>query len=254
MCSEIRLNAKPQNFNINLMKDRISNNYTKNDWHLIREQLRDKGLIDENWKKAIAIMHSRVTERYLDPLKILLDYNLSYQGAGFSIATIECCLIEFIAALTEGKIFVKDKAISSKDYFYDDSARLYSRFLRTSNIFKQYFFAEKGAQPKYRPDDFYKNVRCALIHEAQTKKNWTIRIYGKTKTNDLNNKILIERDSNGNKILYRTALYLTLKDFFDNYCNVTLTENSNIGRTRRKYLARKIDYILELPIDKKFWW
>lgn len=236
------------------MSDRISNNFRKKDWLLIREQLKDKGLIDENWKKAIALIHNRVTERYLDPLKISLDYELSYKGAGFSIATIECCLIEFIAALTEGRIFDKPNSTSAKNYFYDDSAKLYIRFLKTSDTFKQYFFAKKGEQPKYRPDDFYKNVRCALIHEAQTKKKWIIKIYGKTKACDLKNKILIETDSNGNKILYRTALYLILKNFFDHYCEVTLTENSNKGRTRRKYLARKIDYILELPIDKKFWW
>ncbi|MBK8737962.1 MAG: hypothetical protein IPL98_19410 [Saprospiraceae bacterium] len=96
------------------MSGRISNSFSKNEWLLIREKLKDKGLIDDNWKKAIAILYNRVTERYLDPLQILLSHELSYRGAGFSIATIECCLIEFIAALTEGKIFDKDKPKSAK--------------------------------------------------------------------------------------------------------------------------------------------
>lgn len=236
------------------MGERISKIFTTAGWLLIREQLRDKGVIDDNWKNAIKLIHDRVTDRYLNPLQILVDNEKSYTGAGFSIATIECSLIEFIAALTEGKIFLKDKPSGAKDYYYDDSAKLYRRFLKTSDIFKHFFSADKGNQPNYRPDDFYKNVRCALIHEAQTKNKWEIRIYGKTKTNDLKNKKIIVTDSKGTKILYRTALYLTLKDFFDNYCNVSLTENSNRGRTLRKYLARKIDYIIEIPVDKKFWW
>ena len=40
---------------------------------LIREQLKDKGVIDENWKKAIKLIHDRVTDRYLNPLHILVD-------------------------------------------------------------------------------------------------------------------------------------------------------------------------------------
>jgi len=236
------------------MAERISTTFSKANWLLIREELKDKGVIDENWKKAIKLIHERVTDRYLKPLHILVDNDKSYTGAGFSIATIECSLIEFIAALTEGKIFLKDKPAGAKDYYYDDSARLYSRFLRTSDIFKNLFGADKGKQPKYRPDDFYKNVRCALIHEAQTKNNWEIRIYGKTKTNDLKNNTVIKTDSKGVKVLYRTALYLTLKNYVDNYCNVSLADNSNRGRTLRKYLARKIDYISEIPADKKFWW
>lgn len=236
------------------MAERISQTFSTTDWLLIRDKLRDKGVIDENWKNAIKLIHERITDRYLHPLQILIGHEKSYTGAGFSIATIECSLIEFIAALTEGKIFLKDKPANAKDYYYDDSARLYNRFLRTSDIFKNFFSAEKGEKPNYRPDDFYKNVRCALIHEAQTKNKWEIRIYGKTKTNDLKNNTIINTDSKGIKILYRTALYFMLKDFIDNYCNVRLTENSQRGRTRRKYLARKIDYILEIPADQKFWW
>lgn len=236
------------------MAERISMTFFKSDWLLIREELKDKGVIDDNWKKAIKLIHERVSDRYLTPLQTLIDNDKSYKGAGFSIATIECSLIEFIAALTEGKIFLKNKPTGAKSYYYDDSARLYSRFLRTSDIFKNLFGSDKGKQPHYRADDFYKNVRCALIHEAQTKNNWEIRIYGREKTNDLKNNTVIETDNKGIKVLYRTALYLTLKNYFDNYCNVSLTDNSNRGRTLRKFLARKIDYILEIPADQKFWW
>ena len=235
------------------MTERISTTYSKAKWLLIREQLKNKEKPDEYWKDAIKLIHERITDRYLNPLQILIEHDKSYEGAGFSIATIECSLLEFIASLTEGKIFLKDKPKGAKDYYYDDSAKLYNRFLRNSNIFKPYFSSIVG-QPKYRPDDFYKNVRCALIHEAQTKENWEIRIFGKVKSNDFKNKIIIETDKKGKKVLYRTALYFTLKDFFDTYCHEKLNENNTRARTLRKYLARKIDYILEIPPDNKYWW
>src|SRR5690606_29611326 len=98
------------------MAERISKTFSKTDWFLIREQLKDKGVIDDNWKKAIKLIHDRVTDRYLNPLRILIDNDKSYMGAGFSIATIECSLIEFIASLTEGKIFLKNKKLF-KFYF-----------------------------------------------------------------------------------------------------------------------------------------
>ena len=236
------------------MAERFSKSFKKKDWLLIRENLRDKALIDDNWKAAIKLMHERVTDRYLAPLKILIENEQSYQGAGFSIATIECCLIEFLASLAEGKIFLKDKPIGSKDYFYKDSAALYIRFLRNSDIFRDFFNAEKGKSPEFRPDDFYKNVRCALVHEAQTKNNWEIRIYGRTSKNDFNNKSILTKDADGKKVMYRTALYFALRDYFNKYCTTNLTENSNRARTIRKFLARKIDYILEIPVDDKYWW
>ena len=93
-----------------------------------------------------------------------------------------------------------------------------------------------------------------MIHEAQTKKNWEIRLFSKIKSVDLKNKILINTDEKGKKVIYRTALFIALKFYFDKYCQEELKENTNRGRILRKHLARKIDHILELPPDNKYWW
>lgn len=237
------------------MKSRISKSYTKGDWLQIRDQLKDKEIVDDNWEKAIKLIRERVSERYLEPLEILVTKQNYSAVMGFTIATIECCLIEFLAALFEGRIYSKTKPIGFDQIYYDDSAIIYSRFLRTNDYFKSYFGASKGSKPKFRPDDFYKNVRCALIHEAQTKSDWEIRIYGNSNVNDLKNKKLLEIDQNNKKVIYRTAIYNALKDCFVDYCDRLLLEKSSRGRSRRKLLARKIDYIVELAPDKsKYWW
>jgi hypothetical protein len=244
------------------MPEKVSSSFTKSDWLEIRTHLKDKGLVYKEWNEAIQLIDERVTERYLKPLQLLINHKTSYKGSGFTIATIECSLIEFIASLTEGKVFLKDKPQNAKDYYYDDSAKLYRRFLRTATIFNPYFFAPKGTTPKYQASDFYKNVRCALIHEAQTKNNWEIRLFLSSTSSvsqtgsekDLNNKQIIDTDTFGKKVVYRTALFFELQHFFKQYCNESLKENSRRGMTLRKYLARKIDYILEIPADNMYWW
>jgi hypothetical protein len=237
------------------MSDRISTSFTRTQWLAIRQELKDKGLIDKKWIDAIRLLRERVNVRYLDPLEILITHDKSSKSAGFSIATIECALMEFIAALIEGRLFKKPLSPTDNTHrFYSDSALVYSRFLRTSIIFGQYFSSPNN-NPSFRPDDFYKNVRCALIHEAQTKNGWEIKIFGRTKDNDLKNKIIFQLDNTtGKKILYRTALFYSLRDYFNHYCNVELIENTPKGRVLRKFLARKIDYMLEIKPDDKFWW
>lgn len=236
------------------MIERISYSFNKNDWILIRNKLRDHGIPDENWRAAIKLIYERVSDRYFKPLKILLDFSQSYKGVGFSIATIECSLIEFIASLYEGKVFLKDKKEDAPLFYYNDSASLYCRFLKSSTAFRSYFSAPKGQSPSYTASDFYKHVRCALIHEAQTKNNWQIKIFSKSKSKDFANRLVIETDNSGKKIVYRTALFFVLRDFFEAYCHEQLMDHTNKGRVLRRYLARKIDYLVEIKPDDKFWW
>jgi hypothetical protein len=42
------------------MAERISKTFSTKDWLLIREKLRDKGVIDENWKNACYVAECNV--------------------------------------------------------------------------------------------------------------------------------------------------------------------------------------------------
>lgn len=93
-----------------------------------------------------------------------------------------------------------------------------------------------------------------LIHEAQTKNNWEIRMFNGTKANDLKNTKPFEIDKDGIKIIYRTALLYSLENYFKFYVGTVLIQENDAGRIKRKFLARKIDHITEIEPDNKWWW
>lgn len=132
-----------------------------------------------------------------------------------------------------------------KNYYYSKSARWYNKFLQSADIFEGYFYGEGAFLTS---NEFYKDVRCALIHEARTRKGWTVNIYEKDKKKDKLNKILFE----GKKI-YRTALNRALADNFKDFCKEAREDNRR-GKKYRKYIARKLDVIYEIEPDKCFWW
>ena len=67
---KILFQIKPQ---LSLMPNRISKSFTKEQWLTMREELKDKGIADKNWQSAIRIIHERVTERYFNPIQVLID-------------------------------------------------------------------------------------------------------------------------------------------------------------------------------------
>lgn len=220
---------------------------------MIRKTLQDKAIPTQEWEKAIHLLSERITERYFEPLHILIS-NGTNKGEGFTIVTIECALIEFLATLVDGKLFKKDKSNNDSHWYYSKSARIYQQFLKKGNIFDGYFFSSNGNPVIFSAYDFYRNVRCALIHEAQTRENWEIKIFGKSVTKDIVNNIIFEITPENKKIIYRTALCKALENYFNTFIDIELTQRNNRGKTLRKHLARKIDYIAEVSPDNSFWW
>ena len=233
------------------MAERLTKSFTIDEWKTLRKELKDKSLLTDKWKDAIKLLDERIFERYLDPLELLVT-NSSNKGEGFTILTVECTLIEFLATLEEGRLFKRDKISTDSHWYYKKSAKIYERFLRTAPLFETAFSSQTNEKPLFLAHDFYMNVRCALIHEAQTKNNWEVKIY-KDKSQDELNEICFDTE-NGKKLIYRTALFKGLKIYFKDFIHNKLTLETNRGRILRKHLARKIDHIAEISPDQKFWW
>jgi len=232
------------------ISDRASNDdmnmgsFTVHDWKSLRKSLKDNTDYNSDWEQAIKWFNKRLNQRYLNPIK---EISRKIDGVGFTIASMLCVLIEHLAAVREGKIHNYLKRGENPKYEYRQSDKVYRKFLGEARIFKGYFFAEDGSPAPFCADDFYKNVRCALLHEACTKNNWRINVsnfYSNPKNN------LFIRDSQI-KHIYRDVLLGKTIEYINSYFE-ELKESYDL----RLNFARKMDNLCELTPDPQNyeWW
>ena len=172
---------------------------TSGDWKVARVRL----LADEPnaWHEAFTDFYeARLHLRYLHPIKVLQDHGTS-EGEGFSIASIQCSLIEFLESTEQGinYRFVQHKK-DLRVHEYKSSQDIFVAFLRDRSPFCATFNQASA-------EDFYSNVRCGLLHEARTKNGWRI----------------LARDTSGmvadviNRIVYRDNFQEALLAYISNY-------------------------------------
>jgi hypothetical protein len=178
--------------------DYIAGTKTCADWKVARAQLVDS---DDTaiWVSVFKeFFLKRLDLRYLGPIKILQD-NCTFQGEGFSIAAIQCSLIEFLESAVQGTSYRHLRAGETLGPFeYASSKAIFERFLTTRIPFC-HEFTDSVAR------DFYEGVRCGLLHEAQTKKGWRIWASG--------SRIV----DTGRKILFRDNFQKGLLQFVADY-------------------------------------
>jgi hypothetical protein len=182
---------------------------TQADWHVAKASLVIGG-DPQAWRAVYRDFYrARLDLRYLNPIKILQDHG-TFSGEGFSIAAIQCSLIEFLESPIQGIAYKSGRhAKKLGKYEYSSSAGLFQTFLTTREPFCQEFTA-----PLAR--DFYICIRCGLLHEARTKGGWRIHA----------------RDSNGRmidsaqRVLFRDGFQVGLRRFVDAY-GVELEQDTN---------------------------
>lgn len=230
--------------------------FTIGEWKSLRVKLKVKLKrvlsYNSDWDRAVKWFKQRLNERYFDPLK---KVSMELDGPGFTITSILCVMIEHLAAVREGKIYNNHfKEGESPKYEYSESGKLFTEFLKQEKIFKEYFCTEDGSPPPFCADDFYKNVRCSLLHEACTKNNWAINVVKRGAKRDSNNlasqAVLFKKDT-GDKIIFRDVLLEKIVSYIDSY-----TEELKTSHDLRMKFARKMDSLCELPPDPKNyeWW
>lgn len=226
----------------------------KNNWLEIRENLNHEYFYDENWEKAINLFEKRLMLKFFNPIQEIINKEI-IKGEGFTILTVQCALIEMFASFKNGKIFNHQKDSNSPKYEYKESKKMFVNLLRTAAIFKDNFWELNNKNKvvidkPYNPNDFYKNVRCALMHEARTKENWHVNATKKTIKSELK---FIETEDGKIKI-FRSILHYKLLDYLNEYCN-DLRMNSIDSKLLRKYFARKLDSLYEISSNENYdWW
>lgn len=198
----------------------ISAEKTTEDWKVAREQL-VKNSDTKLWKVTCSdYFFKRLFPRYLSPIEIL-QRNCKSEGEGFAILAVQCSLIEFLESITQGINYRHGKDCGQ--YEYNESGGLFVNFLNCRHPFSQ-VFDQKLAR------DFYKSVRCGILHEARTKNGW--RVHAGRKGGSM-----LDRDQ---KIIYRNGFQSGLQCYIDWYCKTLPSD-----KTLQQAFIRKYDNLCE---------
>lgn len=224
-------------------------------WDTLRVVLNSNYLYNEEWEQAIELFKNRLNRKFFNPVQTIISHQ-KLEGEGFAIVTVQCSLIESLASFRAGKIHILKRKNTSPNYLYDGSKKLFIDFLQNAEIFKDNFWQLDNngkylINTPFNAEDFYRNVRCGLMHESRTIAEWNINA---TKFDSKNHKVFLEKS--GSKIkIYRTILHYRLKDYVKSYLQ-DLKEENEQGENLRRLFARKIDHLYDKAPDPNLyeWW
>lgn len=207
---------------------KIAGDLTVGDWGEIRSRLK-KG---HDWDKGVKFFQERINNRFLKPIKLILDNDTGY-GEGFTAMSIACLLLETLQAFSTGACFDNSKVkyvLLNKEE--KSSSSLIKNFLREQSPFKDQISNTKI-------NNFISCVRNGLLHEAATKKNWVIR-----RSHKYDETLVYEfEQSEQINVIYRTAFFQGLESYFDKYIEELKDDNSK--KLRENYI-RKFDEICQI--------
>lgn len=172
-------------------------------------------------------------------------------GEGFAVLTLICSLIEFLHSCYEGKMFdVKKTKTIPKFYFgLGQSKTKFTAFLKQHEPFKSKFdktFKNSEDKDELFADDFYSNVRCGLLHSAETKNGWKIKTYKK----NFEPESFVDLSKLNEKIIYRDKFFEELKTYCAKYKKSIINNENNL----RDNFCRKLDDLCEIYEPTQSWW
>ncbi len=201
----------------------IAGRKTVADWNELKASLADFNNTNL-WTTAYNDFYiTRLNDRYLNPIKSIKQDG-GYTGEGFSIMTIICSLIEFLETTYQGKNYRYRRNGDPQlgPYEYGASVQIFIDFLNNRKPFNT-----------QDADDFYKNIRCGLLHEARTNGNWTI--WGNS-----GNGTLLKKTAN-ETIIYRDDFFDALLEFINTNYKAVLLSSAD----RKEAFIRKFDALCE---------
>lgn len=172
------------------------------EWHGLAAPEKEAGKL-----RIADAIDSRLRERYIDP--VTNDPTMH----GFTMMAIVCLLLETLICFKRGE----DET---------DNGTLW---------FRQFFASEPELQQlPFGGDDFYRNVRCGLLHQAETKDGLRIHKSGNTLTEQRGQLISL------NAVQFMKATSRVLESYVASLRTLPLADEAWI-RAERKwcYIGRK---------------
>ncbi len=109
----------------------------------LRKWMNDK---DESSKtKIINLIHHRFNNRYIKHLQNI--------NSGFLKLAVSCLMIETLESFKQGEKDTKGKS---------------------GKMFKDFFESEETFFPEFKNIDFFSDIRCGILHQAETKNAWRV--------------------------------------------------------------------------------
>jgi len=196
----------------------VAGSKTCGDWRKFRNRL-VPGSDVACWEAAFHnYFQARISLRYLDPIALIQKYSTK-EGEGFSIVAIHCTLVEFLESTMQGRNYRYPKKGQGRGRFeYFESGPLFVDFLSKRQPFNKTFNPTLA-------QDFYKNVRCGLLHEARTKNGWLIRAKSPTGA-------IVDAKQ---RILFRNNFHDALLQFVEWYGKALVTDTDIQAAFLRKF-------------------
>lgn len=185
----------------------ITENDTRDDYINLNLRLSSQ---TDGWKRAIDIMRGRIIGRYMDPIETLIRSDVNKNG--FAAMALCCLLIETLLQFREG--LPQTPGGENQQY--------YARFLKEQ---LGHVFNNQSAKR------FYKDIRCGILHSAQTKN-------GSCLTFDTD--YIVKIQGNGIMMVNIQGIHFELAQYFEHYCE-ELIDPSNVDI--RTNFIKKMDDI-----------
>lgn len=193
----------------------IAPKFTAQDW----EELDLSSPDSFDWDKAIASLQSRINERYIEPVDLLISHesgkHYSERRFGFTIIAIDCLLIETLKSFIDG----------SNETKRGDGCKVFVEYLIQAKNLGNHF------TPKLA-ERFYKEYRNGILHQAQTKNG--ARIWSEF-------EVVSEVD--GSMIINRTEFHRLLKEDFNHY--ISMLKSDEHEDLRQNFIS-KMNFIAKL--------
>lgn len=173
--------------------------------------------------KLIEVIRHRLNDRYLKILDAKDQENII---SSFLLMAICCFLIETLECFYEAKNSTEDFKL--KHY------KIFRNFFKRKNNRSLSDFA-------YHAKDFYYNIRCGILHQAETTNGWRLN-----KIDKKDMKIKDEKDKEiivdfKKRIIYGLQFYKALKICLDNYMEDL--RNSKYEENNWPNAIKKLKYI-----------
>lgn len=213
---------------------KIAGHKTTSDWLNLAKKLNPKD--DDYWCEAFSFFSERIFSRYTAPIDAIIKTDKN-NGEGFAIVNLQCSLIETIESFINGCICEYDSKKRKNIWKRTDQIL----FVNNRDIFISFFKNRFPFKTFYIDGaDYYHSVRCALLHETQTKNNWKIK-------KGINQGYAFEM-KDGTKNIYRNNFQRDLQILIDSYKNAIVNGDTfdNISSLDlRESFIHKFNYICQ---------